>query len=80
MSDDCPFELKVLDLLRTQLSRESTILSSADVLGSNLNFLIKHCFHCGNVDCDWNHNDLNFVLVVLHHIECFGAQISNRFN
>ena len=44
VSNNCPLELKVLDLIGTDFTGESSILFCRDVLGRDLNVRIKHGF------------------------------------
>ena len=73
VSNNCPLELKVLDLVSTDFTGESSILFCRDVLGRDLNIRIKHGLGRGNLKGDWSNDDLKSILVILHRVEHVGV-------
>ena len=80
VTDEGPLESKVDNLLSTDLTSESSISASADVLSANEDIRVEHSLSGGDVEGDRGNDNLDAILIELHSVEGVGANGANEID
>jgi len=80
VTDEGPLESEVDNLLSTDLTSESSISASADVLSANEDIRVEHSLSGGDVEGDRGNDNLDAFLIELHSVEGVGANGANEID